>query len=133
MNYKVYVMTNQIDKFYREAIKEYEKRLSRYCKTELIQIKDRNQLLKKLPDRSYKIGLSSRGKDISSEELAQKINTLGLFGNSDVDIIIGIDDLPCDERLSVSTMDMDLGLLGVIIFEQLYRGYRILNNQPYHK
>jgi 23S rRNA (pseudouridine1915-N3)-methyltransferase len=133
MNFKIYLIHNKIDKFYNEAIKEYEKRLGRYCKVELFQLKNEEHLLKKLSDKSYKIAISNKGQYISSEALADKINTLGISGNSDIAVIIGAGNLPYDEILAISAMEMDLGLMTTIAFEQLYRAYRILNNEPYHK
>lgn len=133
MNFKIYTVANKIDKFYIEAIKEYEKRLSRYCKIELIQVKDEEQLLKRLSDKSYKIVIGAAGQHISSGALADKINTLGISGNSDIALIIGAENFIHDEVISISPMEMDLGLITTIIFEQLYRAYRIMSNQPYHK
>jgi 23S rRNA (pseudouridine1915-N3)-methyltransferase len=125
-------VSNKIDKFYIEAIKEYEKRLSRYCKIELIQVKTEEQLLKIFSDKSYKIVIEATSQHVSSEGLADKINTLGVSGISDITLIIGADNFPYDEVISISSMEMDLGLITTIIFEQLYRAYRILNNQHYH-
>jgi 23S rRNA (pseudouridine1915-N3)-methyltransferase len=133
MNFKIYLIHNKIDRFYNEAINEYEKRLGRYCKVELFHLKNEEHLLKKLSDKSYKIAISNKGQHISSEALADKINTLGISGNSDIAVIIGADNFPYDEILAISAMEMDLGLMTTIAFEQLYRAYRILNNQPYHK
>jgi 23S rRNA (pseudouridine1915-N3)-methyltransferase len=132
MNFKIYVTETKIEKFYLEAVKEYEKRLSRYCKIQLLQMKNKELLLKELPNKSYKIFLSNNGKHISSEELAAKVNTLGLSGISDVAISLGA-EIPHDEVLAIGSMDMDIGLQAAIIFEQLYRSYRIINNQAYHK
>ena len=133
MNFKVYIVGDKIKKFYAEAIKEYEKRLSRYCKTKLIQVKDEDKLLKVLSDKFYKILISAKGQRISSEELANKINLFGISGKSDIAIIIGTENAPYDEKISISPMEMDLGLATTIVFEQIYRSYRIINNQPYHK
>lgn len=132
MNFKIYVIGEKFEKFYTEAIKEYEKRLSRYCKIQLLHFKTEEQLLKKISDKSYKILISLNKKTISSEELADKIKNLGLSGISDVAIIIGA-NLPCNDTLAISPMNMDLGLTTTIIFEQIYRSYRIINNQAYHK
>ena len=132
MNFKIYVIGNKIDKFFVDAIKEYEKRLGRYCKIELLQLKSEELLLKKLSDKSYKILVSIDKKSISSEELASKISSLGLSGTSDISIIIGA-DIAHDDTLTISPMSMDLGLTTTIVFEQIYRSYRIINNQAYHK
>lgn len=133
MNFIIYLVDNRIDKFYREAIREYEKRLSRYCKIQLVCIKNGEQLAAKLSGRLYKIAISTAGSLNSSEKLAEKINILGVSGNSDIAIIIGAEHIPCDEILAISPMEMEPGLQATIIFEQIYRAYRILNNQPYHK
>nr|MBK5235909.1 23S rRNA (pseudouridine(1915)-N(3))-methyltransferase RlmH [Clostridium sp.] len=132
MNFKIYITGDKLEKFFVEAIKEYEKRLSRYCKIELLYFKNKEQLSKKLLDKSYKILLSVKGENISSVGLASKISSLGLSGISDIAIIIGT-DLPHDEALALSPMEMDLGLQTTIIFEQIYRSYRIINNEAYHK
>jgi 23S rRNA (pseudouridine1915-N3)-methyltransferase len=81
----------------------------------------------------YKILVSVLGISVTSEELAEKINHIGITGKSDVTIIIGEDNLPHDELLAISKMEMDLGIKTLIMFEQIYRSYRILNNEPYHK
>lgn len=136
MNFKIYIIGNKIERFYIEAINEYKKRLSRYCKIELAYIKNEKQLHKKLSDKLYKIFVSTKERQISSVELANKINDLGISGKSDIAIIIGAENILSvvrDEVLAISEMEMDLGLNATIVFEQIYRSYRILNNQPYHK
>ena len=138
MYYKIYTIAeSKIDKFYIEAIKEYEKRLSKYCKIKLHHIKNREQLLSKLSKNSHVILISTEGTNISSEELAEKINSYGVTGISNITIILR-DSLEMfkdnfDESIMISTMDMDIGLQTTILFEQIYRAYRINNNQPYHK
>ncbi|MFG6497271.1 23S rRNA (pseudouridine(1915)-N(3))-methyltransferase RlmH [Fictibacillus sp. UD] len=133
MNIKVYVVGEKIDKTFLEGIKEYEKRLSRYCKIKLQSFKNEEQLLKKLADKSYKILISVNGKTVTSEELADKINHLGITGKSDVTFVIGTNNIPHDEVVALSTIEMDLGIKTLIMFEQIYRSYRILGNEPYHK
>ncbi|MFC5734339.1 23S rRNA (pseudouridine(1915)-N(3))-methyltransferase RlmH [Cytobacillus gottheilii] len=133
MNIKIYIVGDKIEKTFLEGIKEYEKRLSRYCKIKLQHFKNKEQLLKKISDKTYKILISVMGTTVTSEELAEKINQLGITGKSDVTIIIGADNLPHDEVLAISPMEMDLGIKTLIMFEQIYRSYRILNNEPYHK
>ena len=133
MNIKIYVLSEKFEKFYLEGIKEYDKRLSRYCKLTLQLFKNEDALLKKITDRTYKILLSTDGLLISSEDLASKIDTLGISGSSDVTFIIGCKNVLIEENLAISKMEMDLGLNTTILLEQIYRAYRILNNQPYHK
>lgn len=133
MNIKIYIVGDKIEKTFLEGIKEYEKRLSRYCKVKLQHFKNEEQLLKKISDKTYKILISVMGTTVTSEELAKKINQLGITGKSDITIIIGANNLPHDELLAISPMEMDLGIKTLIMFEQIYRSYRILNNEPYHK
>jgi len=133
MNFKIYIVGRKIDKTYLEGIKEYEKRLSRYCKTTLQYFKNEELLLKKLSDKSYKISISIHGKMISSEQLSEKINHLGIQGQSDLTFIIGSENTSFDDKISISPMEMDIGMKTMIMYEQIYRAYRILNNEPYHK
>jgi 23S rRNA (pseudouridine1915-N3)-methyltransferase len=133
MNIKIYIVGDKIEKTFLEGIKEYEKRLSRYCKIKLQHFRNEQQLLKKLTDKTYKISISVMGKSVTSEELAEKINHLGITGKSDVTFVISDDNIPHDELLAISPMEMDLGIKTLIMFEQVYRSYRILNNEPYHK
>lgn len=147
------------EKFYVQAIQEYCKRLSRYCKLEIVevadektpdhasetvetQIKDKEgeRILKALKDDSYVIALAIEGKMRSSEELAARIEQLGIGGESHLVFIIGgslglskavLDR--ADEKLSFSAMTFPHQLMRVILLEQIYRSYRIIHNEPYHK
>lgn len=133
MKFSIYTVCDKIEKFYLEAINEYEKRLGRYCTIKLIHIKRENELEKKLSNSSYKIVVTNTKQSLSSEELAEKINDLGVSGTSDISIIIGLETTPHDEKLTMSQMNMDTGLKTTILIEQLYRAFRIMHNHPYHK
>lgn len=133
MKFSIFIVCDKIEKFYLEAINEYDKRLGRYCTIKLIHIKRENELEKKLSDSSYKILVTNTNQSLSSEELAEKINDLGVSGTSDISIIIGSETAPYDEKLTMSQMDMDTGLKTTILIEQLYRAFRIIHNHPYHK
>ncbi len=133
MKFTIYIICEKIERFYLEAIKEYEKRLSRYCIIKLIYLKREDQLEKKLSDSSYKIVVTNTKQSLSSEELAEKINDLGVSGTSDISIVIGSGNVLYDEKLTMSQMDMDTGLKTTILIEQLYRAFRIIHNHPYHK
>lgn len=134
MNIKIMTISSSYEKFYKDAIAEYTKRLSRYCKLSLLEFKTKDQLLQKVSINDYKIQVFSDGINISSEDLSEKIKLLGLTGNSSVTMIIGIDDsLDVDESLSLSQMKMSIPLEVTVLLEQIYRAYRILNNQAYHK
>lgn len=147
------------EKYLRDAIAEYSKRLSRYCKLEIIEVADektpdqaseaveeniRNKegerILKHIRDDMYVITLEIGGKMLSSEEFADKINSLGLQGKSSIAFVIGGSIglgkevlRRSDYALSFSKMTFPHQLMRVILLEQVYRGYRIINGEPYHK
>lgn len=126
------------DSYLREAAAEYEKRLSQYCRVKTVETEDRG-LITALPSRAFKIALCVEGIQLSSEELAAKIDSVTTAGNSDVVFVIGgADGLPaavkeaCDLRLSFSRMTFPHRLMRVILLEQLYRAMNILKGGKYH-
>lgn len=147
------------EKFYTEAIAEYSKRLSRYCRLEIIQvadektpdgagetlerqIKDREgeRILAQIRDGAYVIALAIQGQMLSSEQLAAKIEQLGISGQSQIVLVIGgslgLSDAVlkrADYQLSFSRMTFPHQLMRVILLEQIYRSYRIISGEPYHK
>lgn len=147
------------EKYLKDAIAEYSKRLSRYCKLEIFeaadektpdqasetvedQIRDKEgeRILKYIRDDMYVITLEIGGKMLSSEELADKINGLGIQGQSSIAFVIGgsiglgKEVLErSDYALSFSRMTFPHQLMRVILLEQVYRSYRIINGEPYHK
>ncbi|MFV9568781.1 23S rRNA (pseudouridine(1915)-N(3))-methyltransferase RlmH [Thermoanaerobacter mathranii] len=133
MNYKVYAIGNKVEKFYSDAIKEYQKRLSKFCNITFSSYKNSHKIPFQKMNKYYKIKISPKGKSLSSEELAEKIKEFELTGITDILIIIGNEKIHCSDTLSISSMKMSLGLTSTIFFEQLYRAYKILNNEPYHK
>ena len=139
------------EKYLRDAIAEYSKRLSRYAKLEIIEVadektpdnasetvetniknKEAERLLKYIRDDAYLITLEIKGKQLTSEELAQKIDTLGVQGTSHIIFVIG-GSLGLGEEvlkrsnyaLSFSKMTFPHQLMRVILLEQIYRSYRI--------
>lgn len=147
------------EKYINEGIKEYLKRLSRYTSLNIIEVddekapenisnRDKDILMKKEGERilnkinrnSYLIALSIDGKDLSSEEFADKINNLMIEGRSHITFIIGGSLGLSDEveknvqmKLSFSKMTFPHQLMRMILLEQVYRGFRIIRNEPYHK
>ena len=145
--------------FYRKAIAEYSKRLSRYCKLEIIevtdektpdsasavveeQIKDKEgeRLLKYIREDAYVIALAIEGKMLDSIGLSKKIEQLGIMGKSHIIFVIGgslgLSDRilkRADFKLSFSKMTFPHQLMRVILLEQIYRSYRIICKEPYHK
>ena len=147
------------EKFYTAAIEEYSKRLSRYCKLEIIQVADEKtpdhagealetqirekegeRILAGIREGAYVVALAIEGKMLDSVELSEKIAALGVSGTSQIIFIIGgslglskqvLDR--ADYLLSFSRMTFPHQLMLVILLEQIYRGYRIMNGQAYHK
>lgn len=146
------------EKFYRDAIKEYEKRLGAYIKLNTIEISDEkvkvendseialamekegNNILSKIKDNQYVITLEILGKNLSSEEFASKIDNLMLTGKSDITLVIGgsyglSDNVKkrSDFALSFSKMTFPHQMMRVVLLEQVYRAYRIITGASYHK
>ena len=124
------------EKFYRDAIEEYAKRLTRYCKLERVLAR----LEKCRQSSSYVMALAIDGRELDSVELSQKLEKLGTDGISHVIFLIGgslgmSKELlaAADFKLSFSRMTFPHQLMRVILLEQIYRGYRIMNREPYHK
>lgn len=133
MKFDIYVIQTKLEKFYLDAIKEYEKRLTRYGKTQLHVLKNREQLFAKLTGGSLTVLVTPTKQTVSSKLFADKINSWGVSGTSQVAFIIGSEFPQADERFTLSQMDMEPGLQATLLYEQLYRAYRIIHNHPYHK
>lgn len=147
------------EKFFAEAIKEYTKRLSKYCKLtedvilderadesfsqmeiEQVKIKEGMKILNKVKPNTYLFVLDIFGQQLCSEELAQKINTLGIDGKSDLTFIIGGSNGLSEEvlnradfKLSFSKMTFPHQLFKIILLEQIYRAFKINSGESYHK
>lgn len=147
------------EKFYRDAIGEYQKRLSRYCKLEIVEVTDEktpdgvsetvenqikekegNRILSKIREEDYVIALAIDGKMQDSVELSKNIQQLGVRGKSSIVFVIGgslglSEEVlkRANEKLSFSKMTFPHQLMRVILLEQVYRSYRIMNGEPYHK
>lgn len=147
------------EKFYRDAVDEFLKRMGRYCKIKIIEVADENtpnnapaaieeqiknkegeRILKNINDSMHVIALAIEGKEISSEKFAQKMERFGIEGSSDICFVIGGSlglgkevYKRADELLSFSPMTFPHQLMRVILLEQIYRCFRIIHNEPYHK
>ena len=147
------------EKYLNDGIAEYAKRLSRYCKLNFIQVTDEktpdkasdalnrkikeiegNRLLSHIRDTDYVIALAIEGKMLDSVELSDLVAKLGVQGKSSIAFVIGgslgLSDAVlkrADYKLSFSRMTFPHQLMQMILLEQIYRGYRIMNHEPYHK
>ena len=147
------------EKFLKDAIDEYSKRLGRYCKLNIIEVPDEKTpdnasekeeeiikekegelILKKIKDTSFVIALDLKGNHITSEELAKKFSMLSVQGKSNITFIIG-GSLGISEsvlkranyKLCFSKMTFPHQLFRVMLLEQVYRAFRINSGEPYHK
>ena len=147
------------EKYFTGAIEEYAKRLSRYCKLDLIEVPDEKtpdgaseglelqikekegeRILQKIPDGAFVVALAIDGKMLDSEELAGQMERWNVGGISHVVFLIGgsLGLAPtvlkrADYKLSFSKMTFPHQLMRVILLEQIYRSFRIRNHEPYHK
>lgn len=145
--------------FYRDAAAEYVKRLGRYVKLEIIEVADEKtpdhaggqeaalirekegaRLERRIPQPAYVIALAIEGKQLDSIELSEKIQRLGVSGESHIVFVIGgsLGLSPAilkraDFLLSFSRMTFPHQLMRVILLEQVYRSFRIIQKEPYHK
>lgn len=147
------------ENYLKDAIAEYRKRLSKYCKLEIVEVadektpdnasetveemirdKEAERILKHIKPDTYVITLEIEGKQLTSEQLADKIESLGVQGRSHITFIIGGSIglgkevlEKSDYVLSFSKMTFPHQLMRVILLEQVYRSYRIISGEPYHK
>lgn len=147
------------EKFYRDAILEYQKRLSKYCSFQIIEVADEKdpanvsdalieqgkkreaeRILKQIHPNAYVVTLEILGEHLTSEQLASRLVAIQLTGKSHIQFIIGgsyglhnsITNV-ADMHLSFSKLTFPHQLMRVILSEQIYRAFRINNKEPYHK
>ena len=147
------------EKYLRDAIAEYSKRLSKYCKLEIIEVADEKtpdhasevveksirdkegeRLMRYIRDDDYVITLEIGGKMLDSVAFSRQLGNLGIQGQSHISFVIGgsigLGDAllkRSNYALSFSKMTFPHQQMRVILLEQIYRSYRIMTNQPYHK
>ena len=159
MNITIIAVGKLKEKYLKEGVDEYSKRLLRYCKLEIIEVADEKapenislkeieiirrkegeSIKKHFKDGTFKVALCIEGGMMTSEELSGTLCGLGLRGVSSIVFIIGgslglspevIDQ--CDLKLSFSRMTFPHQLMRLILLEQIYRSFKIANNETYHK
>lgn len=159
MNINIVCVGKIKEKYLKLGIDEFKKRLSKYCKLDVIELDDEKapenlsdkemlmikdkegkKILSKVKANSYVIALAIDGKNLSSEELADTMSKLAVRGSSHITFIIGgslglSDEVlsRADYKLSFSKMTFPHQMMRLILLEQVYRAFRINNNEPYHK
>lgn len=159
MNITIVAVGKLKERYFKEGVAEYATRLSKYCKIEIIEVQDEKapenlsvaqgliikkkegqSILRHIKDDTYVIALAINGKMISSEKLSDFINNLGIKGRSSIVFVIGgslglSDEVlrRADYKLSFSSMTFPHQLMRVILLEQVYRSFRIIRGEPYHK
>ncbi len=147
------------EKYIKDGIAEYTKRLSRFCNLNIIELPDEKipdnatdgemkkvislegeKIKKHISDQSFKIALCVEGKQLSSEDFASKINNVTVLGKSEITFVIGgslglSEDIKkmCDMRLSFSMFTYPHMLMRLILVEQIYRAFKINSGEEYHK
>lgn len=147
------------ERYWQEAVSEYAKRLSKYCDLEIVELKEARlpdkasksqeqavieeegrSILRHVKEGSYVISLEIQGKNLSSEELAEKMEELPMEGKSHVTFIIGGSlglskevRESADFKLSFSRMTFPHQMMRAILLEQIYRAFKIIKNETYHK
>lgn len=159
MNINVVCIGKLKEKYWRDAVDEYVKRISRFAKVEIIELKESRlpdnaspadeekvkkqegeEILKRIKPGDCCITLEIKGKQLDSVELAEKIKKIWIGGSSTIDFVIGgslglSDDVSrrADFRLSFSKMTFPHQMMRVILLEQVYRSFKINSNETYHK
>lgn len=159
MNIRIVCVGKLKEKYLKEACDEYVKRLTKYCRLDIIELKEAKlpenasladeekvkidegkAILSKLFEKEYVITLEVLGKQLSSIELAKKISNLGVSGNADIAFVIG-GSLGLSEEvskrsnfsLSFSKLTFPHQMMRVLVLEQIYRAFKIARNENYHK
>jgi len=159
MNITIICVGKIKEKYLKSAIDEYTKRLSRYCKLNIVELgdektpdnasekeelmikeKEGEAILKSIKDNMFVIALELKGSMISSEELSNYIKDLGIKGESNIAFVIGgslgLSKAVLERanyKLCFSKMTFPHQLFRVMLLEQVYRGFRIISGEPYHK
>lgn len=159
MNIQIICIGKLKEKYWTDAVAEYMKRLSGYATVKIVELKEARlpdkagpaeeekvkaeegrEILKSIKDGTYVVTLEIQGKQLSSEELASKIEGLGIEGKSDVAFVIGGSlglseevSKRADFKLSFSKMTFPHQMMRVVLLEQVYRSFKIMRHEAYHK
>lgn len=159
MNIKIIGVGKVKEKYFKAGIAEYAKWMERYAKFEIVEVPDEKapetlsqaemdavmakegeRILAKIKDREYVYALAIKGKERSSEEFAKEINQLATYGHSDITFVIGgsLGLSPAvlkraNTQISFGRFTLPHKLMRLVLAEQIYRAFTIINGLPYHK
>lgn len=159
MNIKIICVGKLKEKYWKQGIAEYSKRLGKFCKFEIVEVPDEKapeklsetqmenvkktegeRILGKIKDRDYVYALAILGKERTSEEFASEIENLTTYGRSDLAFVIGgslglSEDVlkRADSQISFGRFTMPHQLMRLVLTEQIYRAFMINSGSPYHK
>lgn len=134
------------ENYLKDLVTDYQKRINKYIKLEIVELKDDinhqkeiDSIIKNINKSDYNIALDGKGEKLNSEEFSQLIEKT-LIINSNITFIIGPSDglnidviSRCDRVISFSNLTFPHGLFRGILLEQIYRAFKIINNETYHK
>lgn len=140
MNIKIIAVGKIREKYLKDGIAEFVKRIQPYSSLQIIETDEEEKILKQIGESSYFIVLDIKGYSLFSEEFAEKIKDVSLSGINQLIFAIGgaegfSDEVKnrADYLLSLSSMTFVHQMARLILIEQIYRAFRIINNEPYHK
>lgn len=159
MNIKIVCVGKLKEKYFKDGIAEYMKRMDRYAKMQIVQVPDEKapeklspaemeqvkqiegeRILSKIKDKEYVYVTAIKGKERTSEEFAKEISDLATYGHSDITFVIGGSlgtsdavNKRADQLISFGKFTMPHQLMRLVLSEQIYRAFMINNGSPYHK
>lgn len=159
MNIKIVCVGKLKEKYLKQGIAEYAKRLGAFCKFQLVEVPDEKapeslsnaemqsvmqkegeRILSKIKDREYVIALAIQGKQRPSEVFAHEIDQLGTYGHPDITFVIGGSlglssavMQRANDTLSFGKLTLPHQLMRLVLVEQIYRAFMIINGRTYHK
>lgn len=159
MNIKIVCVGKLKEKYFKDGIAEYQKRLSRFAKVKIVQVPDEQapenystaqqervkeiegqRILSKIKDKEYVFVTAIKGQEETSEAFAQKMQDLATYGHSDITFVIGgsLGTSPAvnqraDNLLSFGKFTLPHQLMRLVLIEQIYRSFMINSGSPYHK
>lgn len=159
MNIKIVCVGKLKEKYFKDGIAEYMKRMDRYAKMKIVQVPDEKapeklspaemekvkeiegeRILSKIKDKEYVFVTAIKGKERTSEEFAREIQDLATYGHSDITFVIGGSlgtsnavNKRADDLISFGKFTMPHQLMRLVLSEQIYRAFMINNGSPYHK